>query len=644
MTKHIFLKKRRLVLASLLLAAVTNAELMSTNDLQHLDTALAGMNMARADMGFTKDVADPVWCFPWATNVLNEPLLLPVMGDDLLEAVVATNGPWRYIGEVMGVALPAPLAVSPERVTFRRYEGIEDVRLARSLSFFLEAVDAAAGLCRSAFSELSLPEQSYLAASLLGGALDVEDRPEVWEPLMASGVASQSLAQVVLEGRDLDPKPSATNYLALLDRVSFKSLLRAGWIFQQAVTTLEEECQQVETWPTQVCSFASSAGRVYVGTLGDDVFTNAALLIVDPAGDDRYSGRAGAANGLLFHSLAAILDLAGDDGYDGPGLPGPGSALFGVSVVRDVAGDDVSRAAFTGQGCGLYGVAAWQDDAGDDQYRARLFAQGAGVGGVGMLIDRQGRDEYSAGLCAQGYAGVHGVGLLIDHQGADRYLAGNLEPDHERHPDRFLSLSQGFAIGMRPFAGGGLAALVDLEGNDTYVADIYGQGVSYWYSVGMLLDRAGNDSYSVYHYGQGSGIHLSAGLLADQAGDDFYNGYILTQGNAHDFGVGMLLDQLGNDTYRADHHSQGRALNTAMALLLDRAGDDAYFARQPDQCQGVGNNGDKREYGSLALLLDLGGSDRYSCGASDGARMQRPYYGLVYDVEPAVELDEEDAP
>jgi hypothetical protein len=119
--------------------------------------------------------------------------------------------------------------------------------------------------------------------------------------------------------------------------------------------------------------------------------------------------------------------------------------------------------------------------------------------------------------------------------------------------------------------------------------------------------------------------------LADSAGNDTYSGYILSQGSAHDFSVGMLVDRGGDDTYTADHHSQGRALNNGFGLLMDSRGNDAYFGRQSEQCQGVGNNAGTREYGSLGILCDLDGSDRYSSGATDGARWLRPLYGIVYD-------------
>jgi hypothetical protein len=93
----------------------------------------------------------------------------------------------------------------------------------------------------------------------------------------------------------------------------------------------------------------------------------------------------------------------------------------------------------------------------------------------------------------------------------------------------------------------------------------------------------------------------------------------------------MLFDHAGDDTYVADHHSQGRALNTALGVLVDSAGDDGYFARRNNLAQGIGNSGDTREYGSIALLLDLDGRDQYSCGAKNDERLLRPLYGIVYD-------------
>ena len=82
----------------------------------------------------------------------------------------------------------------------------------------------------------------------------------------------------------------------------------------------------------------------------------------------------------------------------------------------------------------------------------------------------------------------------MDATGNDRYLSGGRLPNFDNHDRRFNCFAQGFAMGMRPFAGGGVAALVDMAGSDTYQADVFGQGAAYWYGAGLLLDRMGDDT------------------------------------------------------------------------------------------------------------------------------------------------------
>jgi hypothetical protein len=439
--------------------------------------------------------------------------------------------------------------------------------------------------------------------------------------------------QVLAERDELDPEPGALRFLDCVRRTDLASLLRAGWMLDRAVVQLRKDLGGVTRWPAQGYRWETEAGLVVVGTAGNDRYEGPFLLVVEPCGDDVYAGPVGAARGLTGLPVAVTLDLEGDDRYVGGKLLGPGCALFGVAVLADVQGDDLYRAEGAGQGGAVFGCAVLRDGRGDDVYRAYGMAQGAALMGVGFLCDDAGDDLYDVGLMGQGFAGVSAVGLHLDRQGNDVYIAGGVQSDLERHDDRYVSLAQGASLGMRPFAGGGYGILADLGGNDSYQADIFGQGVGYWYSVGLLLDGSGHDRYQVHHYGQGSGIHMAAGLLADLAGDDMYTGYVLAQGNAHDYAVGMLLDHGGDDTYTADHHAQGRALNNGVALLVDRSGSDAYFGRQSDQCQGVGNDGGEREYGSIAVLMDLAGEDRYTCGAGDGARLLRPDFGIVYDLD-----------
>lgn len=617
-----FSKGWKILVLGSLLAAPASAEnlnpIFSTNEQAHLHAALQCMKMTEVDLGFQKDYGKPQVVLQRSRKLLAEPLGLPVMADEILATVLSNCPPavWLQTANLLEVKMSDV--------------GESDTRsLTNSVSVFAAEAGRSAALLTKAFGSLTDSDKRYVAAAFFAGAFNAEDQAGVRADLVSMGVSPTEIQGAVTESLNIDPEPSSTNFLAFLRKADMGTLLEAGRIFQQAVYELRDAAKGLE-WPSVPTRF----GEVVIGTTGSDVYTNGALLILDPGGDDTYSGDAGSANGLLGRPFAAVVDLGGDDRYIGDRVMGPGAALFGVSVLLDCAGDDLYRVKYVGQASAFFGVGWLEDCAGDDVYRAQAHSQAAGYAGLGFLRDGGGNDLYDVGFAGQAYAGVMGVGLLVDETGNDRYLAGGVEHDYERNDDRYISLAQGFSIGMRPYAGGGVAALVDLAGNDSYMADVFGQGASYWYSVGMLLDAEGNDTYSMYQYGQGSGIHLSSGLLADGGGKDLYTGYILTQGNAHDYGVGMLFEQGGDDTYTADHHSQGRALNNALAILVDSSGDDGYFGRQSDQCQGVGNDAGEREYGSLAVLMDLAGKDVYSCGATNGCRMLRPDFGMIYDDQP----------
>ncbi|MBU1694268.1 MAG: hypothetical protein KJ726_00665 [Verrucomicrobia bacterium] len=626
-------KAALLALLALPVRAGQPAPLLDTNVSGHLSIALRHLNMTEADLAFAKDHAKPDPVLTDLRRLLSDPLGLPSLADRVTSAARGRGGKvWDLafsLLEASRTGVPRLPGSDAEPVW---PEGLS-ADLLQALRLFHQTAREAGALAARAVAALEPGDADYLAASFFAGVFNAEDRSEVRAELEAAGFPPELIREVIAESDALDPEPAASNFLARLRSVRLNDLLKAGRLFHKAASRLASAAAGVDDWPKEGLRLDTKLGPIFIGTTSRDEYAERALLILDPGGDDVYSGAAGSADGRADAPLTAIVDLQGNDRYASEGILGPGAALFAVSVLLDLSGDDLYQARYAGQAAAFCGTAWLEDRAGEDTYRAGGFAQAAAFYGAAVLREGGGNDVYDVGLAGQAYAGVLGFALLADKAGNDRYLAGGREPDHERHDDRFLSLAQGFSIGMRPWAGGGVAALVDLAGNDTYAADIYGQGASYWYSVGLLVDGAGNDTYQMYQYGQGAGIHLSLGLLADDKGNDLYTGYILVQGAAHDYGVGMLFDRGGDDTYTADHHAQGRALNNALALLVDSAGDDAYFGRQPDQCQGIGNDGGYRDYGSLAVLLDLAGRDRYTCGAEDGARMKRPDFGIVYDLE-----------
>lgn len=614
--------------------AAARSTLLSADEFAHLTNALAQLDMTTVDLGFEKDVGKPEWVVERNRRVLYEPLLLPDYGADLLGA--ATNGAeavWDWVARAAESRFESAASSEfDEHGVGPSLEGLDAGLRAALIDFLRAAARARAGL-DFAWADIARDEKEYAIAAHLCDFLRVEDFPDRRAGVEDLGVSRDAIEKVLREGEDIYPEPEARAYLAIARKSRMSFLLAAGRDLYEATVQLAERARQVVAWPPSVFRAVTPVGMVVIGTTRADFFDESATLILDPGGDDVYSGPAGVANGLRGTPLSVVLDLSGNDRYRSEAFMGAGAALFGICGVRDEQGDDVYESAGGGQGAVLFGVAWLHDGGGDDTYRAGVLAQGAAWNGVGVLWDDAGNDRYNVGLAGQGYAGVQGAGLLQDVTGNDVYVAGGREPDFERNDDRFVSLAQGFAIGMRPFAGGGTGALVDLAGNDTYVADVYGQGVSYWYSVGMLLDAGGNDRYTVHQYGQGTGIHLSAGLLADLGGDDSYTGAILVQGSAHDYAVGMLIEKSGRDVYVGRQHAQGRALNTALATLLDGAGDDSYFAHPCDECQGIGNDGDQREYGSLALLLDLRGRDFYTCGGREGKPVKRPNFGVIYDAK-----------
>ncbi|NKB23498.1 MAG: hypothetical protein GKR87_03780 [Kiritimatiellae bacterium] len=607
---------------------------LGSNEIVHLQAALHDLNMTELDMGFDKDVAEPQFMLSRVRQLLKEPLKLPRLADEVM-SVARAQDPlvlWTLSFELLEVTPDKTFAEFIE-VRTNHFSCDGDPILNEALNLFFQEAQKANTLIQQAFSVHSPKVLKHLATSFLSGVFNAEDHEPVKKDLTRLGLSSNLIHQVIQENLEVDPEPVATLFLGRLKRINMVLLLEAAQISHQALYELEQRMSHVNDWPIKTKRIKTALGSIYIGTEKGDIHDEKALLIIDPSGDDLYTENAAHANGIQNFPAAVVLDLDGDDRYIGNKVLGPGTGFFGISIILDRQGNDFYRSEYTGQGAGLFGVGWLEDCEGDDVYKAHALAQACGYMGLGILQDKAGEDLYDASYYAQGMSGVKGVGILVDKDGNDRYMAGGRLPDYERYENRFLSLAQGFSIGMRPFAGGGIAALVDLEGSDTYECDVYGQGVSYWYSVGMLLDHSGNDTYHAHQYGQGSGIHLSVGLLADSAGNDYYTGYSLLQGNAHDYGVGMLLDREGNDTYTCFQGSQAFAINNALALLIDSKGKDAYFGYHSEQSQGVGNDGGQREYGALALLLDLDGHDQYSSAAKDGERIFKPNFGILYDYE-----------
>ncbi len=381
-------------------------------------------------------------------------------------------------------------------------------------------------------------------------------------------------------------------------------------------------------------SWNTPQGRCVIGGKGPNRYYGDFAFILDIGGDDIYELPPCKPGDFRF-----VADVSGNDIYRGSQSAGSGVGC--VDVLVDCSGNDVYQGSRWSQGAGCLGVGILADYGGDDIYSSHWCSQGAAFLGIGLLYDHSGSDHYMADVYSQGFAYAKGFGMLLERSGNDAYRAGWKYPD-DRWPNRaHVSMSQGFGFGMRPWStgigtDGGIGLLSDMQGDDTYDADYFSQGGSYWYGLGILHDRQGADRYNAGQYSQGSGIHLSFGALLDDGGDDSYDGYAwLEQGNAHDWSSGCLEDWEGNDTYRSSGASQGCGFFVSFAYLLDSHGDDRYYCKQSDttNSQGGGNLIPPRHSGSLGLLMDLGhGEDWYSdTRIIPGEAVTKSYRGVAYD-------------
>jgi len=198
---------------------------------------------------------------------------------------------------------------------------------------------------------------------------------------------------------------------------------------------------------------------------------------------------------------------------------------------------------------------------------------------VGLLINTKGDDRYLCSFSGQGLGLFGGSGILIDEAGNDLYYLGGLESDFRDPQKSTVSMGQGFGQGIRADNGtngvpGGIGMLIDEGGDDTYIADFFAQGASYYYGLGILDDWDGNDKYIAGRYAQGAGIHSSVGVLIDRKGNNsFYAASGVSQGTGHDFGIGYLEDDQGDNQYWGSSLVQGAATYGGIGILIAPQGN-----------------------------------------------------------------------
>lgn len=432
--------------------------------------------------------------------------------------------------------------------------------------------------------------------------------------------------------------------LKYIKRIDRNALLISSVIIQKGVEEALVILENVDLEKIRdgiLMDTTTAFGRIIVGGCGVNFYNRDYAVIIDLGGNDYYTGRFASGIGILYNPFSILIDLSGDDIYSSKKVCNIGSGLFGCGILVDINGNDVYRGYHNSIASGLFGTGIIIDNGGSDLYEAGYFSEGAGFVGEGIIYDGGGDDFFRGFNWTQGFGSIFGYGILINKGGNDIYVAGGRYIHHPLLPHDYRSFGQGFGMGFRPDAGGGIGFLYDTEGNDFYNAEVFTQGASYWYSLGMLLDRRGNDYYNACQYAQGAGIHLSIGILLDEGGNDHYfSRFGPSQGEGHDLAVGILIDRKGDDSY-VTSGGQGVGLTNSCGIFIDCEGNDLYASSEK---LGEGSANSARGFGGYGAFIDIGGRDTYpkSRAGDDESIWTDGVYGVGMDVESGEEPGEEE--
>jgi hypothetical protein len=614
-----------------------------------LAQALRGIKLTPSDLSFRTDYTDiDSFRLPVVDALLRDPLSMIVFADDLTNKLLGAFSPGhpRLIKlhdyllnfETEKFIAQNPLTSIDGAIPWIRQEGptLHAETEPSEIPCFMECVKTGSDLdpsksieYRLALLRKSMQDQKQECDWLFGHLLpeelaflrdtfpalileDIEDEFKPVDELDSIQKYEDNLSKRFVEIAEKLTEPDSVRIVS--DRFKDSLFVRwsySRWLFRSTERGLRQSVYPLLDHLLQDCDCAdadflyeitSPMGKMAIGGAGRNTYHGKYAFILDIGGDDVYNLEA-------VDGLQIIYDVSGNDQYNALTDFAIASGFFYPALLYDLEGDDIYNGRNFSLGSGLFSFGMLVDSSGNDIYRGDTHTQGAGTFGLGLLIDKGGTDSYNCALFGQAFGGIKGLGFLCDMNGNDIYFAGGKYKDFLRYDDHYLSLSQGFAYGLRPWMSGGVALLIDSSGHDTYISDIFGQGSSYWYALGMLVDLAGNDKYLSFQYAQGVGTHLTLGVLLDKSGDDYYFSKGVSQGCGHDLSVGILIDYLGNDTYQAYDLSQGAGSANGFGWLVDYLGDDSYQIKGCQNTQGYGNP--RRDYGSIGLFMDLMGKDEY---------------------------------
>ena len=564
--------------------------------------------------------------FPLYKAVMAQPLQAPyrigMMAQGYRQAVSSAHGMVAMTGSVAGLAVARPkeIVLGELEKTLRMSQD----PLAVGLAWMTAQGRGGKPWPHTLPSTKKLPEplrfELAMVLASIGRANQFLQRALARIPATATPklLRRQALDDVFLPFEE----PDYRNLLAMVER---EALLAGMLDLTAAVERLQHFVSTAQQLPSVAWTLNTPMGQIVVDTTGHNntYKLKDPLLVVDVGGDDVYEFLPRSDK----HRISVLLDHLGDDRYVAT-TPGsdPSAATLGYGILWDTEGNDYYQGTQHAQASALFGAALLVDGGGDNTFIASSHGQAHAIAGFAVLLGAVGGDHYTAQASAQGSAGPEGVAALIDPGGDDSYILDNtplIRPSAQL-PLRNSSMGQGAGRGIRGdfidgrSTTGGIGILLDMAGNDHYVAQVFAQGVGYYEGLGILVDDDGKDTFDATWYAMGAAAHRGAGILLKRGvGNDHYHAsHSMSIGAAHDFSVGIFLDEGGDDQYELGDLGLGAAYDNSTALFVDAKGDDRYAVKDLS-CRAFGVaqlsqwGGVREDLPNLGLFMDLGGGDAY---------------------------------
>jgi hypothetical protein len=632
-------------------------------ELEGLDRALKAMGMTRHDMDFRKDYTEAHLAFPLILDMMKHPLNIAPYMDGFDKSIQSLKGNEVFaVPDVLACAMTHP-GIKTDGLPNREKLLFEADMIGKSAKppwammnpcpsepfhYVLNSFSLADRYAQSSFKDLTEEEFRILRLKI----------PWIitWHDVFKS---PYSEAETEKMNKMLEELKNDAYIDELATKVNLDDMLMAYISLPNPEILMKN--LKLSDFPQSKPEFYDTPwGKMAIGTPLADFYTGDYAIIIDPAGDDAYENcRIGAAFGTPGNFAGFFLDMDGKDSYFCKDTDITlGASVMGVAAFYDMGNDnDKYYGGNISLGATACGIASFLDDGGSDEYFTKVYGQGAAGYGVGVMVDKapelvdtgespanQENEEidesgiqnnrFEAWLMGQGFSRQWGVGLCHGSRGNDIYHAGGVYLHAPLFNDRYQSFSQGFSIGSRDIDyAGGIAFIIEENGNDYYLGDIYNQGVGYWYSGGFVLDKGGNDHYEMTQYGQGSGIHLAVGGVIDNAGNDSYTmNSGLGQGGSHDFAASVMMDRGGLDRYVGSTSCNGCGLTNSVGLFFERNGNDIYGADPNAGTLGGGRWA--RDTGSIGVFVDTGGDDSYVGQAHDNRLWTQTTFGAGLDFKP----------